>query len=355
MRSRQGFQIMDAQKTATTDGFQGVFQAAHKSLPSTRHLAGFTLIELLVVVAIIGTLVGLLLPAVQAAREAGRRTACANGIRQLGLALHHFHDHSGRFPSGWLGAPTGSVPAGDEDEQPGWGWGSKLLPQLDAGPLADRIDLTAKVFDADGADPMADIRQTVVSAFLCPSDTAGPTETAGVIGVGEEDGHEENGHEEEADSEEEHASHAVDGGSLHTLCLAAKSNYVGMFGWQYEIDEKPAAGDGIFFRNSRISFRHISDGTSKTIMLGERGSRMGSSLWAGVPVGAESMRARVVGVGDHAPNGSDHFDDFSSGHPGGVHFVYADGSTHFLNESIDETVYHGLSTRAGGEAVPSQP
>jgi prepilin-type N-terminal cleavage/methylation domain-containing protein len=198
MRSRQDSQIMDAPKTVPQRGFPDVFQGGHKTLPSTRHPAGFTLIELLVVVAIIGTLVGLLLPAVQAAREAGRRTACANGIRQLGLALHHFHDHTGRFPSGWLGAPTGSVPPGDEDEQPGWGWGSKLLPQLDAGPLHDRIDLAAKVFDADGSDPMAGIRQTVVSAFLCPSDTAGPTETAGVFGVGEEDGpwDEEHGHEE---------------------------------------------------------------------------------------------------------------------------------------------------------------
>jgi prepilin-type N-terminal cleavage/methylation domain-containing protein len=345
MRRRQFSQTLDAQETANAGGFPGVFQGGSQTFRSSRHLAGFTLIELLVVVAIIGTLVGLLLPAVQAAREAGRRTACANGIRQLGLALHHYHDHAGSFPPGWDGAAVSSTPPENGDELPGWGWASKLLPQLDAGPLHDRIDFRASVFDPDGSDSMADIRTSVIASFICASDTRGPTETAGVFEVGEQEAHGEN-HEQ---------PHAVDGGELHTLCLAAKSNYVGMFGWQYEPETRPAGGDGMFFRNSRISFRHVSDGSSKTIMLGERSSLHGGSLWAGVPVGAAAMQARVVGVGDHAPNGSDHFDDFSSGHPGGVHFVYVDGSIHFLNESLDETVYHGLCTRAGGEAVPSVP
>lgn len=308
--------------------------------------SAFTLVELLVVVAIIGVLVGLLLPAVQAARESGRRTACANNLRQLGLALHHFHDHAGAFPSGWSGAA--STAAGDEHDQPGWGWGSRLLPQLEAGPIHDRINFKVPLFDPEGSDPQRSVRETIIATFVCPSDLPGPTESRGVFDVGQEDGHSEDGHD--------HAPHPVDGGELATLCRAAKANYVGMFGWERSLDDDPAAGDGVFFRNSRIALKHVSDGTSKTILLGERSARRGGSVWTGVIHGAEAARARVVGVGDHTPNeDGNHFDDFSSRHPGGSVFVQADASTRFLADGIDHDVFHGLCTRAGGEAVPTGP
>lgn len=314
--------------------------------------SGFTLVELLVVIAIIGTLVALLLPAVQSAREAARRTSCSNNIRQLGLALHHIHDHAARFPSGWI--------AKGDDEQPGWGWAAHVLPQIEQGVLHDRIDFKKPVFSPSVAsDVHREVRETVVTAFLCPSDVKGPTETSGLFDVGADDGleeHDDHGeHEGPDDEHDHHGFHPVDGGGLATLCKAAKSNYVGMFGWQHGVEEEPAAGDGIFFRNSRIGFKHIADGASKTILLGERQSQSGCSVWAGVIVGAEAMRARVVGVGDHVPNTSAHFDDFSSSHAQGVQFVFADASTHFLSSSIDETVYHALSTRAGGEAISGNP
>lgn len=318
-----------------------------------RHNNGFTLVELLVVIAIVGTLVGLLLPAVQSARESARRTSCSNNIRQLGLALHHIHDHASRFPAGWT--------AGSADEQPGWGWASHLLPQLEAGNLHDRIDFRKPLFLATAADIHREIRETVIPTFSCPSDVRGPTETAGIFDIGADDGldeHDEHPGEEEHSGDEEHAHHGfhpVDGGDLAALCRVAKGNYVGMYGWQHEVEEEPAAGDGIFFRNSRIGFKDIIDGSSQTILIGERSSRLGCSTWAGVIAGAEAMRARVVGVGDHVPNTSRHFDDFSSGHSRGVQFVYADASTHFLSDSIDETVYHALSTRAGGELVSESP
>jgi hypothetical protein len=314
----------------------------------SRQTRAFTLVELLVVIAIIGVLVGLLLPAVQAARESARRSSCSNNMRQLGLAMHHYHDHAKRFPSGWIGSSSAAGAVADEDEQPGWGWASRLLPQIEAGPLYDRIDFRSPVFDPVGADVHAEVRRSVIATFLCPSDTRGPAEVAGVFGIGKESG--EEGHEEH-----DHHFHAVDGGDLETLCEVAKSNYVGMYGWQHEVDDEPAAGDGILFRNSRFSFKDVTDGTSKTILLGERSSRHGCSTWAGVIAGAEVMRSRVVGVGDHVPNTGEHFDDFTSGHHGGVQFVYADGSCRLLSDSIDETVYHALCTRAGGEVVADAP
>lgn len=315
-----------------------------------RRRPGFSLVELLVVIAIIGLLVGLLLPAVQAAREAGRRTACMNNMRQLGIALHHFHDHAGAFPAGWAGGP--SAAAEPEYDQPGWGWAARLLPQIEAGALHDRIDFQRPVFDAHGDDVHRQVRETVLAAFRCSSDLAGPTEKQGLFEVGHEDGHDEHA---EADDAGHHAGHPVDGGELSGLCWAAKSNYVGIFGWAQSIEDQPAGGDGIFFRNSRVSFRNITDGSSKTLLLGERGSRLGGSVWSGVIEDAEAARARVVGVGDHAPNGGDHFDDFSSRHPGGVVFLRADASARFCADAMDEDVFHALCTRAGGEAISADP
>src|SRR4051812_6730319 len=90
---------------------------------------GFTLIELLVVIAIIAVLIALLLPAVQQAREAARRSQCKNNLKQIGLALHNYHDTANTLPPGWIGDPTGSN-AGNR-----WGWGTMILPYLDQAPL----------------------------------------------------------------------------------------------------------------------------------------------------------------------------------------------------------------------------
>ena len=307
---------------------------------------GFTLVELLVVIAIIGVLIGLLLPAVQGVREAARRTACSSNMRQVGLAVHHMHDHLRRFPAGWGGVAVGHTPPEAADETPGWGWAAHLLPQIEQQGTFDAIDFKRPVFVA--ADPAinAAARLQVVPTFLCPSDVTGPTEQGRLFGIGMDD------HDEEHDEEEEgHGFHPVDGPELGTLCQVAKANYVGSFGWQREIDEAPADGDGIFFRNSRVAFKDVIDGLSNTVLVGERSSRLGCSTWLGAIQGAEALRARVVGTVDHAPNAGKHFDDYSSGHPRGVHFVFGDAATQFISNDIDVAVLQALCTRSGGETA----
>ena len=290
-----------------------------------RKRTAFTLVELLVVIAIIGVLVALLLPAVQYAREAARRTECRNNLKQIGLAMHNYHDTFGRLPPGWIGATD------DPASPTGWSWASMILPQIEQGPLHARIDFGV----ATAAPSHADERTVVIAPFLCPSD----------------------GNEETWE---------------HDGIAFARSNYVGSFG-TFAIEDAPAAGDGVFYRLSKTRFASITDGLSNTLMVGERNSEVDFSAWAGVAA-IEEPFARVVGSADHPPNkehahdedehpsGDDdddhdhdhehhHFDDFSSNHATGAHFSMGDGSVQLITDQIDEVVYKALATRSGGEVA----
>jgi prepilin-type N-terminal cleavage/methylation domain-containing protein len=279
----------------------------------------FTLVELLVVIAIIGVLVALLLPAVQAAREASRATSCKNNLKQIGLALHAFHDTQRRLPSGWEAAP------GPHDPN-GWGWAAAILAELEQRNVQSIIQLNLPI-DHPSNQPA---RQAVVPVYLCPTDILDSTF---MIHGGADD---------------EFANQDQIGSPLF---LVAKSNYAGVFGFS-EIEDVPSGGEGTFYHNSRLTFASISDGLSNTLLVGERGSKLGSSVWTGLIAGANNAKARIVGSADHTPNHADHhFDDFSSFHPQGVHFLVGDGSVQRINDQINIGVYRALVTRAGGEAV----
>jgi prepilin-type processing-associated H-X9-DG protein/prepilin-type N-terminal cleavage/methylation domain-containing protein len=312
----------------------------------------FTLVELLVVIAIIGTLVGLLLPAVQAAREAARRTQCTNNLKQLGLALQNFHEARKTLPEGWLCEDPGSPPDNHHAEEGrGWGWASRILPYMEEKSLFEThiqsrlATSTDAISDLVAANPAA--VQTVVQGFLCPSDSS-----AGMLtffpGLPSGDEEEDNHHPDE-----------TPGGVTYS-----RTNYVGMFGtngWHEEgtsgdPDYEPAepyAGNGLFYANSRMPSRHVSDGLSKTIMAGERDSRIGGSLWIGmVEDTVAAPIARVVAHGHHVPNGNPaeaHFGDLSSRHQGGANVVFADGHCEFIAETVDKAVFQKQCTRAGGE------
>ena len=291
---------------------------------------GFTLIELLVVIAIIAILIALLLPAVQQAREAARRTQCRNNLKQIGLALHNYHEIHRVFPSGWIAVDAGSHSA--HEGLNGAGWGTMILPFLDRGNLYEEFDANLAIEDPANATFL----DTRLPVFRCPSDPQPDT----------------------FEIEEE----GVPGNILAILPIA---NYIGVFGTE-ELDgcENPPGtapvnddgqceGDGILYHNSRIRIGEIMDGTSNTIMIGERLTNVDDgwySTWAGMVSEGEEAFQRVLGSADHVPNDpAAHFDDFSSRHVGGAHFVLADGSVHFVSQSIDTGVYQGLATRNGQE------
>ncbi|MGY8767061.1 MAG: DUF1559 domain-containing protein [Pirellulales bacterium] len=293
---------------------------------------GFTLVELLVVIAIIGILIALLLPAVQQAREAARRMSCTNNMKQLGLASHNYHDTFGSFPSGYI-ATTSDNKTPFAHGEPGWGWGALILPYMEQGNASNSL-IHFNLPIADSANLAA--RQYYVPGYSCPSDNA----------------------PEIFELAAESHSHGTGTGSGPTKIPTA--NYVGVFG-TIELDTcentpigQICKGDGVMHHNSRIRFADITDGTSHTMMVGERTSDFGFSTWVGSVAEGEEAIARILGVADHSPNDDHgHLDDFSSRHPGGANFLYCDGSVHFIPEVIDLINYRALATRSNGEVIPN--
>jgi prepilin-type N-terminal cleavage/methylation domain-containing protein/prepilin-type processing-associated H-X9-DG protein len=288
---------------------------------------GFTLVELLVVIAIIGILVALLLPAVQAARESARRVQCTNNLKQIGLAMHMHHDTYRQLPAGWDGYDTNGRPYGLGE--PGWGWGSRILPFIEQANVQDSlIDFRKPV-----TDPANDaVRLLVLATFRCPSDTG--------------DGKFPNIEEDEEDT----GSGAFE---------YATGNYAGVWGTGdvHVCGTLPTGmqcrGDGSFFHNSTVRFADILDGLSQTFVAGERSSRLEYGTWVGIVPGIDCSVGRILGTALYPPNTGGHTHDFSSNHPSGANFVLADGSVRLISETIDLAVYRALVTRSGHDSVGS--
>jgi prepilin-type N-terminal cleavage/methylation domain-containing protein/prepilin-type processing-associated H-X9-DG protein len=305
-------------------------------LPLRRTRAAFTLIELLVVIAIIAILIALLLPAVQQAREAARRSQCVNNLKQLGLAMHNYHDTHNALPPGWIGVQGGTH---HTEGNSGFGWAAHVLPFLDQGPLYSRLNFNQNCYDP--AYNSAALT-SVLPVFRCPSDPSA----------------------EKWDLPDEANPATI-------LMQLPTANYVGSFGPLgpedlCEAPPFPAAqckGAGVFMHNSATRLRDITDGTSNTVFVGEHRTDTRAaviaatgfawhSTWLGFVAGGAEAHARFLGVSDHTPNHpSLHIDDYSSWHTGGVHFLFGDGRVRFLSENVDYQLFQGIATRAGGEVI----
>ncbi len=296
-----------------------------------RHkLAGFTLVELLVVITIIGILIALLLPAVQAAREAARRLQCSNNFKQVGLALHNYHSAKGCFPPGmlnWGGGPFGW-----------WSWSAYSLPYLEQQGVYDMI-----TFDDTGyAGPdsgMSNNRRSCaiqVDAFICSSDSqAGELVFAWTTGPS-------NG----PDPQDNCAYSNIAGVSDSVL-------WVDSLSWGNP-RRFPNEVDGVFGLNGCCRAADIGDGTSNTLLLGEvtgkgPGSRRGD-MWVswnlkGTQDGINGPYTAIGGTYPPDSQGWIRYTGFSSYHPAGCNFVLADGSTHFLSQNIAQNLLAALTTR----------
>jgi prepilin-type N-terminal cleavage/methylation domain-containing protein len=288
---------------------------------------GFTLIELLVVIAIIAVLIGLLLPAVQKVREAAARIKCQNNLKQIGLALHLYHDVNAVLPPGYRD------PSPPQQFGPGWGWAVFLLPWLEQGNLYRELRVDYQNL-GDGANPVppTPLTQTVLDVFTCPSD-AGPAINPNYDNHGRSD------------------YRGVGGGRQPMVPIAGGMGLADVL----------APLDGMFWRNSRVRFEDVTDGLSNTLMVGETALDPVRGKWGGIWVGAVRRDADVMWVSavywlvetdTLRINGSDKW-GFGSQHSGGANFVAGDGSVHFIRDSMDPAVVVLLCSRNDGQAVPS--
>jgi prepilin-type processing-associated H-X9-DG protein/prepilin-type N-terminal cleavage/methylation domain-containing protein len=291
----------------------------------SRRPAGVTLVELLVAVAVVGVLVGLLLPAVQRVRAAAARTACQNNLRQLALGLHAAHDAAGRLPAG-------KRPHTTTEPLPDTGWPLQLLPHVEQADLHRRA---VADFVAGRDWTLHPGFATVVPAYRCPADdrTATPQLT------------------------------------LRTQNTAALLSYLGASG------SDSAARDGAFYLASKTRFPDVTDGLSSTLLLGERPPAPDFELswwYAGAGLDAHGTAEMVLGVRERnrsrrpehvlycppgpfafaagRPDGACDVFHFWSRHPGGANFALCDGSVRFLPYPADPLL-PALATRAAGDAA----
>ena len=317
---------------------------------------GFTLVELLVVIAIIGLLIGLLLPAVQAARESARRSSCVNNLKQLGVALHNYHDARRAFPMGnrctTSALPPQSASPGDPTatREP---WTIHVLPYSDNVALYNRFDFNQPFLShvvnstlrqettLPGTNPNPAAQNTVNPLFKCPSDPESP------------------------ESPLKNNYFGVMGGGLGAAWTASTA------ATPYQI-----YNNGILFLNSARGIKNITDGTSKTFLVGETIYQYNtpSEKFYGWGQGtrtrldyADRCFLQNVAATKSQINSKPQQDatglhpyaiwqtTFSSSHPGGTQFLTADGGVSFVSETVNLTIYRQMGVINDGAPVGVNP
>ncbi len=302
----------------------------------------FTLVELLVVIAIIGILIALLLPAVQAARESARRTQCANNFKQVGLALHGYHDVVGSFPPSqiiWVETQRNTCgPRPTNGTWYGLGWGTFILPYTEQSNLYNQFDFRVQLSFASTM-PNFRLAATRLDVYLCPSDPQ-QGELVMITGTGS------NGPNPDEDIRQSNMACTAD--SREWSCD-------GLWPLQFPFN------DGVMGALHSTSIKHITDGTSNTFIIAEvTGGGPGSyaaHYWA--TFGYIDTRDGINGPwtvpGGQFASGPGAIWGFrqtgaSSYHPGGCNFLLTDGSARYFSQNISAQALAALTTRQGGEA-----
>jgi prepilin-type processing-associated H-X9-DG protein/prepilin-type N-terminal cleavage/methylation domain-containing protein len=290
--------------------------------PSRDTRPAFTILELLVAVAIVGSLIAILFPALMAAREAARSLQCKNNLREIGVSMQQYHDATKRFPRAWKVA---------SDKVSAFGWAVALLPYLEESSLARQINSNLPV----AATQNETSRSTDLVIMRCPSDISEAT------------------FELLPEPTRAHSLEARKVSSAPTANLGLPlvrlpaANYVGVYG-TLEADETfPApSGDGTIVSDRTVRFADLHRGPSHTIIIGERPTSMVPSTWYGVNFAGEDAACRLVGSAITSPNCEPCDEcEFGSRHTGGSNFAWADGHVTLVASDIDRSEYQQLSKR----------
>lgn len=370
---------------------------------TVRTRKAFTLIELLVVIAIIAVLIALLLPAVQSAREAARRVQCTNNLKQIGLALHNYHSSSGTFPLGCSQNPQsmGSLPGGAPEYAfwNSWSGQALMLDFLEQGPLYNAINFSWGPYPVDVGGVNDTAANTVLAAFLCPSDPNSGSGKNGNLSAG--------------------------GGNLNNYCASFGATTTAGYAWEDSQTprnhQRPSGTTGVFSYGSSYGVQDITDGTSNTVAYAEwlvgdgraaSGSRYRGTLVsdsatntghdnafnnpAAILTGLQNCATAFADPGTFRSDykgwrwgmGAYSFASFntiqtpndpqfamggcrtgqsshnfwadggwtigsSSAHPGGCNVAFADGSVKFIKSTVNRQTWWSLGTRNGGEVISS--
>ena len=298
----------------------------HFHVSGRRNRSGFTLIELLVVMAIIGILISLLLPAIQRAREAARRTQCLNNLHQLSVAMQNYEGTYRSFPSGWIDHPgspinvtfpepliIGQLQIDDWIVTAPWTWHAFILPEIEQTTVNVDFDLYKFQMNSAGVQPNLEAIRTTINTYVCPSERL-------------------------PDARPENLGYSTYRGVMGTKIRLPNGNE------QFKL--------GMLYGNSAVKFSDVSrDGSSNTLLIGESLFGFwgdGVSCCARFRYDRENFDAYWIDQ-----NSGLQFFGFGSWHDGVVHFAMADGSSRSIAENIDTTILYALATRDGGESIGS--
>lgn len=358
------------------------------TLPASRsqqRRTAFTLIELLVVIAIIGILVSMMLPAVQASREAARRMSCSNNLRQIGLAAQNYHTAFKRFPAGYVsyetsdgsGLASAFIDPLTWDGAPGWGWAAGLLPYFESNSIAAALRYDEPIWSPANEEAIG----ATIPLMLCPSSTGGDDpfiirDEMGVPLIID-------GRQVRVGRSHYVASHGQEScwgecgsaatGEVFTNIYTGATKIIPIDG------DASRVADGPFFRNSKTRFRDVLDGTANTIFFGEHSSALSEKTWVGVVPGAFTHpeftspengpdAAATLTLVHAGPSGGElditgkpiihpvnfptyHVGQMYSQHPGGGHVCMGDGSVQYITEFVDLLIWAEMSSMAEGEHV----
>ena len=333
-----------------------------------RRERAFTLIELLVAITVIAVLIGLLLPAIQGAREAARRAQCANSLKQIGLAVANYESAVGCIVSGYIssgvpltrfGVPGYNPDPATGDNGPGWGWLALLLPYAEQTNVYDAANVNLPTWVADNGTVVT----TQIGVFLCPS-ANNPSATCGMV---------------DADSKPLPVANT----------RFARSNYQYNQGWNdsgmpagVNVDDTVKGCNGPIYRDSHVTYAGVTDGLSNTVVSGEKSPYLADASWVGIIPGYRHFAYNAfasAGTGGlglnydyasailavhsgpslyespvviHPPNSPlGHTDEMYSLHPGGANVLMGDGSVRFVKQSINLSTWQALSSRGNGEVI----